>query len=115
MKIRILVPTLALAMAPMLLAGAKVHEPKSYQIILESPAQAGKLQLAPGEYKLKLEGGNAEFTSVDTGKRFTTPVEVKDTGKKFDDTVVEMTTTTGGSDHLKAIELGGTSTELDFD
>jgi len=114
MKIRIWVPTLALAMAPMLLAGAKAHQPKSYDIILDSPAQAGKVQLAAGEYKLKVEGGNAEFTSVNTGKRYTTPVEVKDTGKKIDDTMVDMTTS-GGATHVRAIELGGSTTEVDFE
>jgi hypothetical protein len=95
------------------LALAGIASAKSYDIILSSPAKAGSVQLAAGEYSLKVQGNNAVFTNVDTGKRFTTAVKSEDAGKKFDATAVD-TTNSNGSDQITAIELGGSSTKLEM-
>ncbi len=108
MKWNAWIPTVVLALAAVPLASAK-----SYSIALDVAALAGPQQLAPGAYSVKVQGGNAVLTSADTGKRFTLPVTVKKTDKKFANTAVE-TVQTGGSDHLKAIDLGGSDVQLDF-
>lgn len=95
------------------LASFSIASAKSYDIMLTEPAQAGALQLKAGEYHVKVEGANAVFTSVDTSKKFTAPVKVEKTGKKYDQTAVE-TNTANGTEKVQAIELGGSDTRLDF-
>ena len=95
------------------LALAGIASAKSYDIVLSSPAKAGSVQLAAGEYSLKVQGNNAVFTNVDTGKSFTTAVKSEDAGKKFDATAVD-TNNRNGSDEITAIELGGSSTKLEM-
>ena len=57
------------------LALASIASAKSYDIVLSAPAKAGAVQLSAGEYSLKVQGSNAVFTNVDTGKSFTAPVK----------------------------------------
>jgi len=102
----ILTGVLALGSLPLLSA-------KSYDIVIDSPAKAGILQLAPGKYKVKLVGTSAVFTNRDTGKKLTAPVKVKNAPDKFEYTAVD-TTNKNGATRLKAIDLGGSTTELDF-
>jgi hypothetical protein len=108
MKLRSLLLTGALALSSISLLSAK-----SYDIILSSPAQAGSLHLAAGEYTVKVQGTNAVFTKVDSGKKVTAPVKVEKTGKKFDYTAVESTNV-NGTEQVKGIELGGSTTLLQF-
>ena len=95
------------------LALASLASAKSYDIILASPATAGKLQLSAGEYSLKVQGSNAIFTNVETGKSFTTAVKVQTGTKKFENTAVD-TEKQNGADQIKSIELGGSTTQLDL-
>jgi len=108
MKFRSLLLTGALALSCTALLSAK-----TYDIILDSPSQAGSLQLAKGEYRLKVEGTNAVFTNVDTGKKFTAPVKVQSAQKKFGETAVEATTGDNTS-RILMIDLGGSTTQLAF-
>ncbi len=86
---------------------------KTYDIALSSPALAGTVQLAPGEYHMKVVGNNATFTSVDSDKSYTVPVKIEQAPKKFDQTAVD-TTNANGADHIQSIELGGSTTKLEF-
>jgi hypothetical protein len=95
------------------LALAGIASAKSYDIILSAPAMAGSTQLSAGEYTLKVKGSSAIFTNVESGKTFTAPVKVQTGTKKFENTAVD-TTNTNGVDEIKAIELGGSTTELDL-
>jgi hypothetical protein len=95
------------------LALAGIASAKSYDIILSSPAKAGSVQLAAGEYSLKVQGSNAIFTNVDTGKSFTTAVKAEDAGKKFGETAVD-TNSSNGTEQITTIELGGSSTKLEL-
>jgi hypothetical protein len=95
------------------LALAGIASAKSYDIVLSAPAKAGSVQLAAGEYSLKVQGSNAVFTNVETGKSFTTAVKSESAAKKFDATAVD-TNTANGSDQITAIELGGSSTKLEL-
>jgi hypothetical protein len=95
------------------LALAGIASAKSYDIVLSSPTKAGSIQLAAGEYSLKVQGSNAVFTNVDTGKSFTTAVKSEDAGRKFNATAVD-TNNKNGTDEITAIELGGSSTKLEM-
>jgi hypothetical protein len=95
------------------LALAGIASAKSYDIVLSSPAKAGSVQLAAGEYSLKVQGGNAILTNVETGKSFTTAVKSEDAGKKFSATAVDSSSK-NGADQITAIELGGSSTILEL-
>jgi hypothetical protein len=107
MKNKLLVVT-ALALASLSMASAK-----SYSFILSAPAKAGELQLAPGEYKVEVDGANAVFTEQKSGKHLTTPVKVESGDKKHDMTAIETTKTADG-EKVKAIELGGSNETLQF-
>jgi hypothetical protein len=95
------------------LALAGIANAKSYDIILAKPTKAGGVQLAKGEYSLKVQGGNAIFTNVETGKRFTTAVKVEDAGTKFDVTAV-ISNNKDGDSRITSVELGGSSTKLEL-
>jgi hypothetical protein len=86
---------------------------KSYDITLTAPAKAGNIELKPGDYKVKVEGSQAVFTDTGNSKTFTAPVKVGQAGKKFDATTVESSKV-GDMDNIQAIELGGSSTKLEF-
>jgi len=98
----------ALTLASLTLASAK-----TYDIILTQPSKAGNVQLAAGQYRLKVEGANAVFTNLDSNKHFTVPVKVENANKKFEQTAVD-TNDTNGSATVESIELGGSTTKLGF-
>jgi hypothetical protein len=107
MKNRILLVG-ALTLASLSLASAK-----TYDIILTQASKAGNVQLAAGEYHLKIQGSNAVFTNLDNNKSFTVPVKVENAEKKFDQTAVD-TNDANGSTTVQSIELGGSTTKLGF-
>ncbi|MGP8244241.1 MAG: hypothetical protein ACLQVN_06950 [Bryobacteraceae bacterium] len=102
--------TSALALSFLSLASAA----KVYEIILSSPTKVGNVQLKAGQYRLKINGGNAVFTAVETSKSFTTPVKVENTDQRFEETIVD-TSVTDGTAKVKDIQLGGSKTKLSFD
>ena len=87
--------------------------PKTYDIVLSSAAKAGSVQLAAGEYKLKVEGSNAIFTEVQTRESFTVPVKVESTNTKYNSTALD-TSAQSGTQQITSIELGGSKTKLEF-
>jgi hypothetical protein len=86
---------------------------KTYEIALSSPALAGTVQLSAGAYHVKVNGNNATFTNLDNEKAYTVPVKIEQAPKKFEQTAVD-TSTQSGADHLQSIELGGSTTKLEF-
>jgi len=98
----------AVALSALALAG-----PKSYNVVLSAPTKAGSVDLAPGDYKMKVEGSNAIFTDEHTGKSVTVPVKVEDTQTKFNATTLD-TKMQGKTAELIAIELGGSKVKLEF-
>lgn len=98
----------ALALSTLSLASAK-----TYSVTLTQATSAGTVQLAAGEYHLKVQGANAIFTNVDNNKSFTVPVKVESAEKKFDQTAVD-TTQASGSSKVESIEAGGSTTKLEF-
>lgn len=108
MTVKSLLITGTLALASLSIASAK-----SYDIILSSPTKVTNVQLKPGEYKVQVQGSNAIFTDVESGKKFTAPAAMKTADKKFDVTAVD-TDKKADADHMQAIELGGTNTKIEF-
>jgi hypothetical protein len=107
MKNRSLLLVTALAFAGLSIAAAK-----SYDVTIDQATKAGSVQLAPGNYSMKVEGTNAIFTNQD-GKQITTPVKVENADQKHAQTAVE-TINTNDSPKIKSIELGGSTETLEF-
>jgi len=95
------------------LALASLAYGKTYNIVLGTNTQVGTVQLKAGEYNLKVVNGQAVFTSADTSKSFTAPVTVKTANHKYDETAVD-TANKNGSERIVTVELGGSSTQLEF-
>jgi hypothetical protein len=95
------------------LALAGIASAKSYDITLSVPSRAGNVQLAAGEYSLKVQGSNAIFTNVQTRKSFIAIVKAEPARKKFDVTAV-FSDNKDGDSHITSVELGGSNTRLEL-
>ena len=98
----------AVALSTLAMAGSK-----SYDVALSTPTTAGGVQLAPGDYKVKVEGSNAVFTDEHTRAAFTVPVKVENSQTKFNATTLD-TRTQGNTTQIVTIGLGGSKVKLDF-
>jgi hypothetical protein len=105
-------PALSLLAGILALAGLSLASPKTYSVSFTHSAKAGA-QLTAGECTLKIDGSNAVFTSVQTSKSVTIPVKVENGQKKFRVTSVDSTTE-GPGERIHSIQLGGSTTTLDF-
>jgi hypothetical protein len=85
---------------------------KSYDVVFSAPTTVGGVKLAAGEYKVKVDGANAVFTDS-RSKSVSTAVKVENGTKKFAFTAVDATKE-GDVDKVNAIELGGSTTKLEF-
>ena len=103
---------LPLLIGVLTLSTLAIAGPKSYSVAISAPTKAGSAQLAPGDYKLKVEGTNAIFTDSHRTS-VTVPVKVENADTKFNSTAVD-TSNQGGSMQIKSIELGGSKTKLEF-
>jgi hypothetical protein len=104
---------LALLIIAVALSTLAIAGPKNYNVVLTTPTKAGTVDLAPGDYKVKVEGSNAIFTDEHTGASVTVPVKVENTETKFNSTVLD-TTMQGKTAQLTSIELGGSKVKLEF-
>jgi hypothetical protein len=86
---------------------------KSYDVVFDQTAIVGALQLAPGEYKLKVENGTATFTEVGTKKSVTAPVKLETAPQKFAHTAIDASVE-GKTERISAIQLGGSTTKVEF-
>ncbi len=102
-----------LCIAALALSTVSIASAKTYDIILSATTKVGSTQLAAGEYKMKVEGANAIFTDQKTLKSVTVPAKIESSSKKFDTTSIEAEKQ-GDMDHIKAIELGGSTTKVEF-
>jgi hypothetical protein len=109
MNFKSLILTGVLAVASLSIASAK-----SYDIVLSGPTKVANVQLKAGEYTLKLDGNNAIFTDVESGKQFTAAAKIDAPATaKYHETAVD-TDKKSDMDHISAIELGGTTTRIEF-
>jgi hypothetical protein len=95
------------------LALAGIASAKSYDITLTAPSTAAGMQIAAGNYAVKVIPGFAVFTNVDNGKKYLAPVKMEDTGKKFEQTAVS-TKAQDGAREITSVELGGSSTIIEL-
>ena len=95
----------------LLLVALSAASAKQYTISFAKPVQVGSVKLAAGEYKIKVEGVNAVFTSG--GKQFTTPAKVEKVTKKSPYTASESKEINGG-DRVDVIDLEGADFKLVF-
>lgn len=95
------------------LAGFSVASAKTYSITISDPCLAGKVQVQPGDYSLKLERTTAVFTNQDTGKKFEANVSVQNADRKFDQTAIDMKKVADG-EQIEEIQLGGTRMDIKF-
>ncbi len=95
------------ALASMAFAGSK-----TYDVTISKAAKVGTLELAAGEYQLKVDGTNATFTDKHH-KSFTTAIKVESAPKKFQYTAVDSTES-GSTDLIHSITLAGSTTKIDF-
>ena len=86
---------------------------KSYDVVISSPAKAGGVQLAPGAYKVKVEGSNAVFTGTQSRESITVPVKVENGDTKYSATALDSTRQ-GDTQQITSIELGGSKIKLEF-
>jgi hypothetical protein len=97
----------------LLLAGFSVASAKTYSITIYDRCMAGKVQVQPGDYRMKLEGNTAVFTNQDNGKKFEANVSVQNVPRKFDQTAIDMTKV-AGEEKIQEIHLGGTRMDIKF-
>jgi hypothetical protein len=104
---------LLLSVGILALSTAAMASAKTYDVVLANSVKAGSVQLAPGEYKLKVDGSNAIFTGTETRKSVTVPVKVENGNTKYNSTALD-TSKQGGAEQITSIELGGSNTKLEF-
>lgn len=95
------------------LSGLAMAGSKSYDISLPVAAKAGTLQLAAGDYKLKIDGTTATFVEPQTRKTFTAPIKMVSAPHKFNYTAVE-TAPEAGAERITAIDLAGSTSQVEF-
>ena len=98
--------------AVLFLSSLTVAFAKSYTITLANPTKAGKVELAAGQYKLKLQGNVVIFTDSHY-KSYTAPAKVETVQKKYDVTAVETQKDASG-DRITDIQLGGSNSKIEF-
>jgi hypothetical protein len=99
--------------AVLCLAAATVGSARSWDISVDYTAKAGNTTLPAGDYTVKLNGNQAKLTAEDSGKTYIVPVKIVNVERKYLDTAV-VSVETGGTELIQSIELGGTTTELEF-
>lgn len=101
------------ATGAMLLSLVAIGSAKSWDIVIDNNTTAGNVVLPAGSYTVKLNNNQAMFTS-EYGKKFTVPVKVDTAApKKYDATEVR-TAKKGDTTVIQAIDLSGTTEELQF-
>ncbi|HEX3743055.1 MAG TPA: hypothetical protein VHW09_03970 [Bryobacteraceae bacterium] len=102
------------ASGALLLSLVAIGSAKSWDIVVDNNTHAGSVVLPAGNYSVKVNNNQAQFTSED-GKKFTVPVKVNATStpKKYNETEVK-TAKQGDATVIQAIDLSGTTQELQF-
>jgi len=94
------------------LFGLAIASAKTYNITLSEPYTVGTTQVRAGDYKLVVSGSSAALED-EQGKVQASGTLENET-RKFDDTAV-VSNNANGTPHLRAIELGGTRFQIDFE
>jgi hypothetical protein len=92
------------------LALSSVAFAKSYDITVTATVKAGEVELKPGQYKIKIENGQAVFTDSHD-KSVSVPAKIENAEKKFNSTRLE----TASHDEIatiQAIDLGDSNARV---
>jgi len=104
----VIVLGLLLSLSALVFAGQK-----SFTVTFDKATSVGSAKLAPGEYKVKVDGSNAVFTNTSSYKSVSTAVKVENGDKKYKETAVD-TVRDGAIEGVTSISVGGTTMKLDF-
>ncbi len=99
--------------AALAVASLSVASAKSYEIVLNTSATAGKTELRAGHYRVKVNGAFAEFLNLDNNHTTMVPVKVETASSKFDTTAVDSKNENGMA-QIESIELQDTNSVLEF-
>jgi hypothetical protein len=94
--------------------GLSIAGAKSYQILLDTPAKIGSMDLKPGTYSVAImDNSKIRFTDA-TGKAVEASATIGTAEKKFASTLVD-TFKVNGVTQIREIDLGGTKTKIQFE
>jgi hypothetical protein len=93
--------------------GLSVAGAKSYDVTLPQAARAGSADLKPGKYSVVVDGSKIRFKDSVTGKITEADVTVVTAPKKFAETQVDSAQM-NGTNTIREIDLGGSTTKLQF-
>lgn len=108
MTMKLVIGLGALTLAGVLFAGTKPCE-----VLLPQQTRAGAATLAPGQYRVEVEGAQAIFTNILTRQSFVTPVTVRTT-KLHEDAAIEVNKRDGAR-FVKSIDLADSDQTLQFE
>ena len=97
------------AVAALSVAGAK-----SYDLTFDQPALVGSVQIPAGHYSLKVDASTIHFKNLDTGKTIDATGKTGTASSKFDSTS-STSNAQNGTLKVKEIDLGGTTTKIEFE
>jgi hypothetical protein len=103
----------AMIIGSLTLGSLGIASAKTYSFRLDNPTKVGETELKPGDYHVKLEGSAAVFTKMENAKSWTIPAAIESNPTKFPQTIV-LTNSGSGVATLKEIDLGGSTTKLEF-
>jgi len=98
----------------LLLTSLSLCDTRSFEILLPQPTHAGGLVLAPGQYRVTVEGSDAVFQEVRSARSFRTAVKVEVSGATYPVTRIRVSKN-AGAERMDAIELEGSGTRLEFE
>ena len=99
-----------LALTSIALAGTK-----RYDVTFGSPAVLNGMEVESGQYQLSFDGSKVTLVNSNSHKSFeTTASAVQNSGKKYNETIVQSKHV-NGKDLVSEIQIGGTKTALDFE
>ena len=104
----------AVILTVLVLALAAVASAAGYGFTLNAPLKVGSNDLAPGDYKVSIQGSIGVITQVKTSKSFTVFVRLETAIHDYDKTALEISNA-GGEQKQKALDVGGSNTRLVFE
>jgi lipopolysaccharide export system protein LptA len=87
---------------------------KSFDLTFDQPAMVGNVQLPAGHYSLKVDASTIHFKNLDSGKTVDATGKVATATQKFD-TTSSTSNDANGTLKVKEIDLGGTTTKIQFE
>jgi hypothetical protein len=94
-------------------AGLSIASAKSYSISVPDHSELAGTAVTAGDYRVTVDGATATL-KASNHTRVEAKGTIQSTDRKFGQTAVEISTGADGTNHITAIDLGGTTTRLTF-